>query len=132
MFKSQSLSQMKSPSWHALTQPSSFTTRTSILMVLERFTSGEKLGKLIDAAGVKIDAFWPKLFAKALNGRNVADFFGVGGGEAGEVADAAPAKEAAKDNKKDVKKEAKKEEPKKVEPPPPADDVDMGMGGLFD
>lgn len=87
---------------------------------------------MIDAAGVKIDAFWPKLFAKALNGRNVADFFGVGGGEGGATADAAPAKETTKEAAKDNKKEAKKEEPKKVEAPPPAEDVDMGMGGLFD
>ena len=54
----------------------------------------------MNAAGVNIDAFWPKLFAKALEGRNVADFFAVGGDESGAAADAPVAapkeKEAAK------------------------------------
>jgi large subunit ribosomal protein LP1 len=51
----------------------------------------------VSAAGVNIDAFWPKLFAKALEGRNVADFFSVGGDSAGAAPAAAETVAASKD-----------------------------------
>lgn len=31
------------------------------------------------ASGVKIEAYWPKLFAKALHGKDIASFFSFGG-----------------------------------------------------
>lgn len=50
--------------------------------------AGDKIAKLINASGVKIDAFWPKLYAKALEGRSIADFFAVGGSSAGDESSA--------------------------------------------
>ena len=32
-----------------------------------------QLTKLIEASGNKVDSFWPNIFAKALDGKNVAD-----------------------------------------------------------
>ena len=39
----------------------------------------DKIAKLVSAAGVNVEAYWPKLIAKALEGRSVADFFGGSG-----------------------------------------------------
>ena len=63
----------------------------------------DKIAKLVNAAGVNVEAYWPKLIAKALEGRSVSEFFGVGGGES-----TAPAATPA-GGKKDEKKEDKKE-----------------------
>ena len=90
----------------------------------------DKIAKLVSAAGVNVEAYWPKLIAKALEGRSVADFFG------GSAAPAAPAADPAKEVKAE-KKEAPKEAPKdagkkkKEEPKPVEDDDDGGMGDLF-
>merc|ERR1712212_320884 len=35
--------------------------------------TGEKMAKIISAAKVNMEAFWPGLFAKALQGRNIGD-----------------------------------------------------------
>ena len=40
---------------------------------------GDRIGKLVAAAGIKIEAFWPKLFAKALQGKDISSFFNFGG-----------------------------------------------------
>jgi len=87
-----------------------------------------KLKKLIDGAGLKVEGFWPTLFAKTLAGRNVADLLTVGGGDAagGAQAAAAPAAKATKEPAKETKA-AKKEEA-----PPKEEEEDVGMGGLFD
>merc|ERR1712037_4851 len=70
--------------------------------------TGEKMAKIISAAKVNVEAFWPGLFAKALQGRNIGDLIcnvgsapagGAGGG--GDAGAAAPVEE---------KKEEKKEE----------------------
>ena len=65
-------------------------------------------------SGVKVESFWPKLFAKTLGSRNMADLLSGGGGgsseESGPAATTAPvAKEAVKEAPKPA---AKKEEPK--------------------
>ena len=62
--------------------------------------SGDKISKLISASGVKVESYWPKIFAKALQGRDITSFFNCGGAASGpapaEAATAAPAKEEKK------------------------------------
>merc|ERR1739842_51394 len=87
--------------------------------------TGEKMTKIIAAAKVNVETFWPGLFAKALQGRNIGDLIcNVGsapaaGGAAPAAAADAPA--AAVEEKKEEKKESSDEE----------SDDDMGFG-LFD
>merc|ERR1711955_114027 len=60
--------------------------------------TGEKMAKIISAAKVNVEAFWPGLFAKALQGRNIGDLIcNVGSAPAAGAAPAggAPAAEAA-------------------------------------
>ncbi|MCL4168122.1 UNVERIFIED_CONTAM: hypothetical protein GTU68_005230 [Idotea baltica] len=84
----------------------------------------QKLTSLISASGVNVEAFWPKLFAKAVAGQDIKSFFNfAGSGEAPAVAQVA------------VKEEPKKKEVKKVEKKlveEPVEEEDGGMGGLFD
>merc|ERR1712241_457476 len=86
--------------------------------------TGEKMAKIIAAANVNVETFWPGLFAKALQGRNIGDLIcNVGSAPA---AGAAPAAAAGGDAP--AAAEEKKEE--KVESEEESDD-DMGFG-LFD
>merc|ERR1711911_436642 len=83
--------------------------------------TAEKIQTILKAAGVKVEPYWPGLFAKALEGLNLKAMItnvgsGVGSGAAPAAA-AAPAEE-------------KKEEKKKEESEEESDD-DMGFG-LFD
>merc|ERR1712130_682300 len=76
--------------------------------------TGEKMAKIISAAKVNVEAFWPGLFAKALQGRNIGDLIcNVGsapaaGGAAPAASADAPA--AAVEEKKEEKKESSDEE----------------------
>merc|ERR1712013_827723 len=89
--------------------------------------TGEKMAKIIAAAKVNVEAFWPGLFAKALQGRNIGDLIcNVGSAPAG--GGAAPA--AAGDAGAAPAAEEKKEE-KKAESEESGSDDDMGFG-LFD
>merc|ERR1712168_245476 len=91
--------------------------------------TGEKMAKIIGAAKVNVEAFWPGLFAKALQGRNIGDLIcnvgsapaAGGGGVAAPAADAGGAAAPA---------EEKKEE-KKDDSDESGSDDDMGFG-LFD
>ena len=84
--------------------------------------TGDAISKILKAANINVAAYWPTLFSKALEGKNVGDFLSVGGGSG-----PAPAQAAAADTK-DAKKEDKKEEKKPVEE---VEEVDMDMGDLF-
>jgi large subunit ribosomal protein LP1 len=48
--------------------------------------TGDKLGKLVTASGVKIESFWPKLFAKAIEGKDISSFFNFGSASSGPAA----------------------------------------------
>jgi large subunit ribosomal protein LP1 len=39
-----------------------------------------KIATLIKAAGVKIDAFWPKIFFKSIQGKDFSSLLSVSGG----------------------------------------------------
>merc|ERR1712157_694190 len=67
--------------------------------------SADNLQKLIKAAGVSVEPFWPGLFAQALSSCNVAELItNIGSGVGGAAAPAGGAAEEA------PKEEAKKEE----------------------
>ncbi|EMS47218.1 hypothetical protein CFC21_109590 [Triticum aestivum] len=88
--------------------------------------TSEKIATVVKAAGIKVEAYWPALFAKLLEKRSVDDLIlsvGSGGGGAPAAAAAAPAAggAAAAEEKKEEKKEEAKEE----------SDDDMGFS-LFD
>ena len=69
--------------------------------------SADKLNKVIQASGNKIDAYWAPLFAKAIAGKNIADLLTAGApaGGAQVAATEAPKQEAKKAEKKEEKKE---------------------------
>merc|ERR1711973_164187 len=90
--------------------------------------TGEKMAKIISAAKVNVEAFWPGLFAKALQGRNIGDLI-CNVGSAPAAGGAAPAAAAAAGGDAPAAEE-KKEEAKKEESESGSDD-DMGFG-LFD
>ncbi|XP_057380563.1 large ribosomal subunit protein P1-like [Daphnia carinata] len=89
--------------------------------------TAEKIQTILKAADVKVEPYWPGLFAKALEGLNLKSMItnvgsGVGAAPAaGGAAAAAPAAAAAKEEKKEEKKKEESEE----------EDDDMGFG-LFD
>lgn len=83
---------------------------------------------------MKIESYWPKLFAKALKGKDINGFFCASGpvatasaaGPSTTSGTAAPS--AEKKGDKPEKVESKKEAP----PQPKEEEEDMDMGGLFD
>ena len=90
------------------------------------FNQGEKIQALLNAAGVTVEPFWPGMFAKALEGRNIGDLLcsiGTPGGGGGGAAagGAAAGGEAAAEETKEEAKEEKKEESEES-------DDDMGFG----
>ncbi|KAK3816035.1 MAG: 60s acidic ribosomal protein-domain-containing protein [Benniella sp.] len=84
--------------------------------------TSDKLQTLLKAAGVEVETIWTSLFAKALEGKDVAGMLsnvGSGGGAApAAAAGGAAAGGAAAEEKKEEKKEEAKEE----------SDDDMGFG----
>jgi len=83
-------------------------------------TSEENVKKVLAAADLKVQPYWPALFLKAIQGRSIESLLTCGGGSAGPAPTAAA---GAKDAPKAAPKEAPKEE--KVE--------EAGsIGGLFD
>merc|ERR1712124_172228 len=80
----------------------------------------ENLGKILAAANVKVQPFWPRVFAKILDGKDADTINDIimGGGAAPAAGGAAPAEEAPKE-------EAPAEEEEEES------DEDMGFG-LFD
>ncbi|KAG0213515.1 60S acidic ribosomal protein P1 [Mortierella sp. GBA30] len=85
--------------------------------------TSDKLQTLLKAANVEVESIWTSLFAKALEGKDVAAMLSNVGaaGAAPAAGAAAPAGAAAAEEKAEEKKEEAKEE----------SDDDMGFG-LFD
>lgn len=86
---------------------------------LQCYFIADRIKKLVNASNVKIEAYWPGIFAKALEGHDINSFFSFGAS-----AGSSPAQPAAKEATKEVPKEApkddkkgKKPEPKKEEKP---------------
>eukprot|EP00403_Amphidinium_massartii_P024035 CAMPEP_0178408788 /NCGR_PEP_ID=MMETSP0689_2-20121128/20123_1 /TAXON_ID=160604 /ORGANISM="Amphidinium massartii, Strain CS-259" /LENGTH=120 /DNA_ID=CAMNT_0020029901 /DNA_START=72 /DNA_END=434 /DNA_ORIENTATION=+ len=94
------------------------TYAAMILADSELEVTEESINKLIKTAGGSVDSFWPPLFAKMLQGKDISDYlkFGGGGGGVAVAAAAAPAAggggggaAAAKEEKK-VEEEEEEEE----------------------
>jgi len=85
--------------------------------------TADKIQKICTAANVTVEPFWPGLFAKALEGRNIGDLIS-NVGSAPAAGAAAPAAGGDAPAAGEEKKEEKKEESE-------ASDDDMGFG-LFD
>ncbi|XP_019181223.1 60S acidic ribosomal protein P1-like [Ipomoea triloba] len=89
--------------------------------------TAEKIAALVKSANVTVESYWPSLFAKLCEKRNIEDLImnvGAGGG-GGAVAVAAPAAGGAAPAAAAPAAEEKKEEPKEES------DDDMGFS-LFD
>merc|ERR1712146_575557 len=85
--------------------------------------SADNIKALVTAAGVDIETYWPPMFAKALEGKDINELLttvsGGGGGAAGPAA-AAGAAGGAEEAKEEEKKESS------------SSDEDMGGAGMFD
>ena len=91
------------------------------LMLTYFIFQADKITMLTKAAKITIEPFWPGLFSKALEGRNIGDMIcNIGSAPAAGAAAPAAGEAAA-----DAGKEEKKEE--KVESEEESDD-DMGFG----
>ena len=89
----------------------------------------EKIEKLIKAAKVEIEPFWPGLFAKALEGHSLDSLIQSAGAPGAGGAAPAAGGAAAGGGEAEAKEEEKKEE-KKEEEEEESDD-DMGFGELL-
>ncbi|KAJ4453711.1 putative 60S acidic ribosomal protein P1 [Paratrimastix pyriformis] len=90
--------------------------------------SVENINAILKAANVTVAPYWPSLFAKLLENRNVDDLLMGGGAPAPVAQPEAPAHAGKKEEKKEEKK-GKKEEKKEEAP---AEDDGGALGGLFD
>jgi large subunit ribosomal protein LP1 len=80
-----------------------------MLPVILLFYSGEKIGKLVNASGVKMESFWFKLFAKAIEGKDISSFFNFSGSSSAASSAPVPAaKTSAPVEKKAEEKGGKK------------------------
>uniref|UniRef100_A0A1J3J4Q2 60S acidic ribosomal protein P1-2 n=1 Tax=Noccaea caerulescens TaxID=107243 RepID=A0A1J3J4Q2_NOCCA len=90
--------------------------------------TSEKIATVVKSAGLEIEGYWPMLFAKMAEKRNVTDLImnvGAGGGGGAPVAAAAPAAAGGAAAAAPAAEEKKKDEPAEES------DGDLGFG-LFD
>ena len=62
--------------------------------------TADKINTLVKAAGVKVESYWPKMFAKAISGQNLANYFNFGGVAASGAATSSGPAPAAKETAK--------------------------------
>ena len=101
-----------------------------ISQVIDLNELGDKIANLIKISGVTVDSYWPKLFAKAIEGKNISEFFHFGSNTA-DANQTQSALSTANGAKTDQKNNSKKQQ-KEVEPVKEEEDEEAGMGGLFD
>jgi len=107
------------------------TTYAALILADEGLAIDEaKLRLILAAAHVKVQPFYPSIFAGALGKHNVQDLILKGGSGSGGAAPAAAAAAPAAAAGGAAKPEEKKKEEKKPEPEEEGDD-DMGLS-LFD
>ncbi|VFQ60281.1 unnamed protein product [Cuscuta campestris] len=90
--------------------------------------TAEKIATVVKSANVNVESYWPSLFAKLCEKRNIEDLImnvGTGGGGGGAVTVAAPAASGGAAASAAPAAEEKKEEPKEES------DDEMGFS-LFD
>ena len=91
--------------------------------------TAEKINKIIEASGNKVEAYYPEFFAKYLASSDINALLSASAASSSAPAGGEEKKEEKKDDKKGKGKEdkKKKEEKKKEE----EEEEDMGFGGLF-
>ena len=82
--------------------------------------TADAINRILKTANVNVAAYWPMLFAKALEGKNVGDFLTVSNGGSAQ----APAPTSTEQAKAPAKEQKKEEVVEEVE-------LDMDMGDLF-
>ena len=80
--------------------------------------NSENLSRVLKAAKMDVASYWPMLFAKALDGKNVSDYLVVSGGGGGGAATGGAEEKA---------EEVEEEEEEEVE----EEEMDFDMGDLF-
>jgi len=94
--------------------------------------TSDKISTLLKTAGVNVPPFWPGLFARVLEKRNIDDLIlSAGGSGAPAAAPAAKAEDKKEEKKEDKGKGKGEEKKKKEEPKEEEEEGDMGFG-LFD
>ena len=108
-----------------------------IYYILTVSQQAEKIEKLIKAAKVDVEPFWPGLFAKALEGHSLESLIQSAPGAGGAAAPAAGGSGAPAAGGGDEAKEEEKKEEKKDESEESDDDMGFGefklsdLGSLF-
>ncbi len=94
--------------------------------------TAEKIQKIVEASGNKVDGYYPEFFAKYLSKADIKSMLNATPAAGAAPAGAAPAekKEEKKEEKKDDKK-GKKEEKKKEKPKVEEEEDDGGFGDIF-
>ncbi len=121
--------------------------------------TSNKIQSILDAAGVKVEAYYPEFFAKFMKDADLNSFMNNIGGGAAAPSEGAPAeapkeekkggnddkkggkddkkggkddKKGGKDDKKGGKDDKKPKKEEKPEPDPEPEEDEEALGGLFD
>ena len=81
--------------------------------------NAESLTRVLKAAKVEVPSYWPMLFSRALEGKNIADYLVVSGGSGSSAPTGGDKAAAAEVEKEETEEEVEEEE------------ESYSMGGLF-